>query len=78
MPNSPTKASHVGRKRVERPMKASGLVGVSRRKGTRTTIRDERARPACDLVDRNFHADTPDKLWDEPCAPLVQAQWRVI
>lgn len=54
---------HVGRKRVERLMKADGLAGVSRRKGARTTIRDERVRPACDLVDRNFYAEKPDQLW---------------
>ena len=53
----------VGRKRVERLMKAAGLAGVSRRKGARTTLRDERVRPACDLVDRNFYADEPDRLW---------------
>jgi len=53
----------VGRKRVERLMKAAGLAGVSRRKGARTTLRDERVRPACDLVDRNFYADSPDRLW---------------
>ena len=53
----------VGRKRVERLMKAAGLVGVSRRKGTRTTFRDERVRPASDLVDRNFHAEGPNQLW---------------
>lgn len=54
---------HVGRKRVERLMKASGLAGVSRRRSTRTTIRDERVRPASDLVDRNFYAETPNRLW---------------
>ena len=54
---------HVGRKRVERLMKAEGLQGVSRRKGTRTTIRDDRVRPACDLVDRNVYADKPDQRW---------------
>jgi len=54
---------HVGRKRVERLMKAAGIAGVSRRKAARTTWRDERVRPACDLVDRNFHADQPDRLW---------------
>jgi putative transposase len=53
----------VGRKRVERLMKAAGIIGVSRRKGTRTTCRGERVRPACDLVDRNFYADRPDRLW---------------
>lgn len=54
---------HVGRKRVERLMKAAGLKGVSRRRGTRTTIRDERLRPASDLVDRNFYAHEPNMLW---------------
>ena len=54
---------HVGRKRVERLMKAAGIAGISRRKGPRTTFRDQRVRPACDLVDRNFHADEPDRLW---------------
>jgi putative transposase len=53
----------VGRKRVERLLKAAGLAGVSRRKAARTTLRDERVRPACDLVDRNFYADEPDRLW---------------
>jgi putative transposase len=54
---------HVGRKRVERLMKAAGIAGVSRRKSARTTFRDERVRPASDLVDRNFHTDAPDRLW---------------
>ncbi len=53
----------VGRKRIERLMKATGIAGVSRRKAARTTFRDERVRPACDLVDRNFYADAPDQLW---------------
>jgi len=53
----------VGRKRVERLMKAAGLKGVSLRRGTRTTIRDERLRPASDLVDRNFYAHEPNMLW---------------
>ncbi|MCB9958321.1 MAG: IS3 family transposase [Rhodospirillaceae bacterium] len=46
---------HVGRKRVERLMKAEGLAGVSRRQGPRSTLRDDRVRPACDLVDRFVH-----------------------
>ena len=40
-----------------------GLAGASRRKGTRTTRRDHRLRPAPDLVERRFEADAPDVLW---------------
>ena len=53
----------VGRHRVARVMKAAGLRGVCRRKGWRTTVRDERARPAPDLVERDFSASAPDQLW---------------
>ena len=53
----------VGRKRVARLMRGAELAGVSRRKGVRTTRRDSRARPAPDLVQREFTADTPDQLW---------------
>jgi transposase InsO family protein len=35
---------------------------VSRRK-FRTTVRDETARPAQDLVERQFSAAGPDRLW---------------
>lgn len=34
-----------------------------RRKGTRTTIRRADARPAPDLVERDFTAPGPDRLW---------------
>jgi putative transposase len=54
---------HVGRKRVARLMKAAGLAGVSRRKGTCTTIRDKDALPAPDLVDRDFTVSVPNELW---------------
>ena len=54
---------HVGRKRVARLMKAVGLQGVSRRKKAWTTRRDTNARPAPDLVDRDFTADGPNMLW---------------
>ena len=54
---------HVGRKRVARLMKAAGLQGVSRRKRPRTTIRQAGARPAPDLVDRDFAVARPDQLW---------------
>jgi len=44
-------------------MKAAGLSGVSRRKWMVTTRRDHHARPAPDLVERNFSAPAPDRLW---------------
>ncbi len=44
-------------------MKAKCLRGVSRRKFVVTTETDPRARPASDLVDRNFYADAPNVLW---------------
>jgi len=53
----------VGRKRVQRLMGMHGIQGVSRRKGCRTTRRDRDARPAPDLVERNFTAGGPDQLW---------------
>ena len=53
-----------GRKRVARLMRASGLVGASRRRaGVTTTKRDKEARPAPDLVDRDFTAAAPNQLW---------------
>jgi putative transposase len=53
-----------GRKRVARLMRAAGLVGASRRRaGVTTTRRDKEARPAPDLVDRNFTAAAPNQLW---------------
>lgn len=53
----------IGRKRVARLMSAASLQGASRRKSCTTTVRNERARPAPDLVDRNFEAPGPDQLW---------------
>jgi putative transposase len=53
----------VGRKRVARLMATAGITGVSRRGWARTTVRDPQARPAPDLVDRNFAVDGPDRLW---------------
>ena len=53
----------VGRKRVARLMRLAGLRGVSRRKTTTTTRRDPDQRPAPDLVERNFSAEGPDRLW---------------
>ena len=53
----------VSRKRIARLMRELGLAGVSRRKGTRTTRRDGVSRAAPDLVERQFNADAPDRLW---------------
>lgn len=49
---------------MARLMREAGLVGVSRRRGgVVTTRRDREARPAPDLVDRNFSAEAPNQLW---------------
>jgi putative transposase len=51
------------RKRVARLMRAAGLSGASRRSGPTTTRRSRGARRAPDLVDRDFSAGAPDRLW---------------
>ena len=53
----------VGLNRVSRLMRRGGLVGVTRRRKWRTTKRDKDARPAPDLVQRDFAAEGPDQLW---------------
>ena len=53
-----------GRKRIARLMRGAGITGVSRRRGGPvTTRRDGGARPAPDLVDRDFSATGPNRLW---------------
>jgi len=51
------------RKRIARLMQDAGLAGISRRRRFVTTRRDRQARPAPDLVDRNFTASGRDQLW---------------
>ena len=59
-----TRGDRHSRKRIARLMREAGLVGAShRRGGPTTTRRDKDARPAPDLVDRNFTASGPDQLW---------------
>jgi putative transposase len=53
----------VNHKRIGRLMRQEGLVGATRRRKWRTTKRDKDARPAPDLVSRNFVATAPDQLW---------------
>jgi len=55
--------NRVSIKRVARLMRAAGLRGVSRRNWITTTVRDRDARPAPDLVERNFTALAPNRLW---------------
>ncbi|MFJ7209974.1 IS3 family transposase [Streptomyces sp. NPDC098789] len=53
---------HVGRKRVERLMREADIAGISpRRKGF--TRRDPKATLAPDLVNRDFTAPAPNRLW---------------
>ncbi len=53
----------VSNDRLSRLMNERGLQGASRRRGIRTTVRDREARPAPDLVNREFKASSPNKLW---------------
>lgn len=53
----------VSRKRVARLMRAEHIAGVHRRRFVRTTIPDEHAAIAPDLVNRDFHPRGPDRLW---------------
>jgi transposase InsO family protein len=54
----------VGRDHVKRLMRAHGIQGAKRRgKPWRTTTPDPRALRAPDLVDRDFNAQGPDRLW---------------
>jgi putative transposase len=54
----------ISRQRVARLMRCAGIHGVSRRRGfVVTTQRDERARPAPDLVKREFKAEAANQLW---------------
>jgi putative transposase len=48
---------------VARLRRSADLVGISRRKGFKTTVRDRDARPAPDRVQRCFTAERPDRLW---------------
>ena len=54
----------ISSKRVARLMRLNAIRGVSRRRGfVVTTQRNQRQRPAPDLVKREFVADGPNQLW---------------
>ena len=53
----------VSRKRVARLLKQAGLHGVCRRQFVRTTTTDKAAKRAKDLVNRDFTAKAPNRLW---------------
>jgi hypothetical protein len=66
-------------KRVARLMRLHAIRGVSRRRGfIVTTRRDQRQRPAPDLVKREFVAGGPNELWvadmSAPCRRGLQRQ----
>ena len=53
----------VGRKRVERLMKAAGISGLLPRKRRSTTVQLPGVRVAADLLERDFRPDGPGQTW---------------
>ena len=53
----------VARCTVERLMRELGLAGVVRGKPKRTTVPDDSAPRPADLVERDFRAPSPNRLW---------------
>jgi putative transposase len=53
----------VARCTVERLMRQQGLTGAVRGKPKRTTVTDDAAERPRDLVDRQFNAEAPNRLW---------------
>ena len=54
---------YIGRDQVGRLMAQLGIRGVQRSRRVRTTVPDGRADRPPDLVDRDFTADRPNRLW---------------
>ena len=55
--------TQVGRKRVVQFLREMGMMGVSRRKGVRTTRQTRHECAAADLVNRKYTVAAPDQLW---------------
>ncbi|MFC7246010.1 IS3 family transposase [Catellatospora aurea] len=66
----------IGRKRVERLMREHGLHGAFLRKGWRggSTKQNPKADPAPDLVNRDFTAGAPNRLWVADATRIVTGQ----
>ena len=66
----------VGRKRVERIMREHGLQGAHLRRGWRTgsTRQNPSHTAAPDLVDRDFRATAPNRLWVADLTRLVTGE----
>ena len=63
MESSPRAGHDIGRDQTARLMRRLDIRGVSRSRRVRTTVSDEGARRPSDVVDRDFTADRPDRLW---------------
>lgn len=61
----------VGKKRVERLMRAAGLQGAHRRRRKGCTIPVPGVEPFADLVGRDFRPDGPDRVW---CTDIKQTK----
>ncbi len=66
----------VGRKRVERLMRSHGLQGAHLRRGWRhgSTRQNPHHTAAPDLVERDFRAEAPNRLWVADLTRLVTAE----
>jgi putative transposase len=53
----------IGRDQTARLMRILGIQGVRRGKRVRTTVSDEKAARPPDLVERDFTANRPNRLW---------------
>ncbi|MCZ4516817.1 IS3 family transposase, partial [Streptomyces sp. ActVer] len=64
----------VNRKRIARLMRERGIQGVHRRRRHSLTQPDKKARPAPDLIGRDFHADRPGikLVGDITCLPTAE------
>ncbi|MFJ1732864.1 IS3 family transposase [Streptomyces sp. NPDC088254] len=64
----------VNRKRVARVMRERGIRGVTRRKRCSLTRPDAKAKPAPDLIGRDFHAERPGikLVGDITCLPNAE------